>query len=150
MPLVQENLQWQVLEILDGFGLRISSLEAMKIREDYKILVLKEESDSSHGNQTCDKFVAIYEKSKKCERLATLRSAKHLTKGVVDQHGLVQTTKEETWTNEFAAWNLDPRNRMPFPDWCKKIDPVPVGGQMFAKEECLPEQLKIHALLPSF
>ena len=60
------------------------------------------------------------------------------------------TTKAETWTNSFVACNLDPRNRLSFPDWCKKIDSVLVGGQMFTKEERLPEEHKMYALLPSF
>ena len=84
MPFVQDNPQWWVLEILDGFGPHVSSLEAMKIREDHKILVLKEEGDSSHVNQAYDKFVALHDKSKKRECLSTLSSAKCITKRVVD------------------------------------------------------------------
>ena len=78
----------------------------MKVREDHKILVLKEERDSSHVNQAYDKFVALHDKSKRRECLSTLRNEKCITKGVVDQHGLVRTglicvatTKAETWTN---------------------------------------------------
>ena len=103
MHFVHDNQQWWVLEILDGFGPHVSSLEAMKVREDHKILVLKEEGDSSHVNQAYDKCVALHDKSKRRKCLSTLRGAKYITKGVVDQYDLVHTglicvatTKAET------------------------------------------------------
>ena len=129
MPIIVKNPQWWALEILDGFGPHVSSLEAMEIREKNKILCLKEEGDSSHVNQAYDKFVACHDKKLKRELLCTLRNSPAINKGVLDQYGLLHTglicvreTTPATWTNSFQACNLDPRTRLSFPLWCKKIE----------------------------
>jgi len=67
---VANNPQWYMLEIFDGFGVHLSSYNAMKKRLDSKILSLKEEGDSSHVNQAYDKFVAKGDKAAKRESLA--------------------------------------------------------------------------------
>jgi hypothetical protein len=88
MPIVIDNPQWWMLEIFDGFGPHLSSLAAMEIRHDNKILAMKEEGDSSHVNQAYDKFVAKSDKAHKRESLGMLRNAKNVCKGVIDQYGL--------------------------------------------------------------
>jgi hypothetical protein len=59
MSHIRNNPQW-VIEVFDGFGPHTTlSYYAMKQhRYDNKILLLKEEGDSSHVNQTYNKFVA--------------------------------------------------------------------------------------------
>jgi hypothetical protein len=106
--IVEGNPDWWMLEVFDGFGAHLLSLKAMVARFDNKILALKEEGDSSHVNQAYDKYVAKEDKVSKTESLAMLRSAKHISKGVVDQWGLVhvglyavRATKPETWTTSF-------------------------------------------------
>jgi hypothetical protein len=48
MPYIKENPGWWVLKVVNGFGSHIHVFHALKIRQDAKILVLKEEGDSSH------------------------------------------------------------------------------------------------------
>jgi hypothetical protein len=141
MPFIDDNPQWWVLEVFDGFGLHTSGFRALQIRSDRKIRSLKEEADSSHANQACDKFVAKSDKATEVRTLSYLRSAKQLNKGVVDQWGLVhiglaavRETKPETWTASFQACNMDPRNQLSFADWCTKISPALMAGQKFKKE----------------
>ena len=72
MPFVWDNPQWWVLEVLNGFGPHTSSHYAMEEQSKAKILMLKEEGDSSHVNQGYNKFVAKWDKMKKHEGLAML------------------------------------------------------------------------------
>jgi hypothetical protein len=51
-----------MMEIVDGFGSHVSSLEASQQRWDAKILLIKEEGDSSQVNQVYDKLVAKEDK----------------------------------------------------------------------------------------
>jgi hypothetical protein len=153
MPIVIDNPQWWMLEIFDGFGPHLSSLAAMEIRHDNKILAMKEEGDSSHVNQAYDKFVAKSDKAHKRESLGMLRNAKNVCKGVIDQYGLlhaslytIRATTKETWTRSFQACNLDPLARLSFPEWCKKIGSFLQTGQTFKCETALDK----YSLLPSF
>jgi hypothetical protein len=54
MPVISDRSDWWVLKIIDGFGAHTSSAKAMEIYADRKILLLKEEGDSSHVNQSYD------------------------------------------------------------------------------------------------
>jgi hypothetical protein len=47
-----------MLEIFDGFGSHLASLDALEHRLQNKILSLKEEAHSSHLNQAFYKWVA--------------------------------------------------------------------------------------------
>ena len=133
---VAANPQWWMLEIFDGFGAHLLSFTAMQQRLDNKILSLKEEGDSSHVNQGYDKFVAKSDKIAKGVGLAMLRGQKLVTKGVVDQWGMVlvgmmavRAATRETWTRSYHACNLDPRTRVPFLDLRKKIEHFLQSGQ---------------------
>ena len=125
MPVVRDNPQWWELAVFDGFGSHLTGLRAMKVRDENKILSLKEEGDSSHVNQAYDRFVARSDKAVEAESLTFLRRAKSLNKGVVDQWGLVhvglaclqETNKMKyIWTNSFRACNMDPRTQLSFPE----------------------------------
>jgi hypothetical protein len=149
---VAANPQWFMLEIFDGFGAHLASLPAMEQRFQSKILSLKEEGDSSHVNQAYDKFVAKSDKRSKDEGIAMLRGTMSATKGVVDQWGMVHVglyavrdTKRDIWTRSFDACNLDPRTRVSFSMWAKKIECFLQAGQSF-KAEAVDKYL----LLPSF
>jgi hypothetical protein len=54
-----------MMEIFDGFGSHLASLEALDYCFQNKILSLKEEADSSHFNQSYDKWVAKQTKGNK-------------------------------------------------------------------------------------
>ena len=127
-----------MLELLDGFGPHASSLEAVKLRYNSKILHVKEEGDSSHANQACDECVAKNEKFNNRECFSVLRGATEVTKGVADQCGLVhlcfhslRALKPEVWTNLFHAHNLCPRTRVDFSKWIKRIEPTLQAGMEF-------------------
>jgi hypothetical protein len=124
----------------------------MEMRLENKILSLKEEADSSHVNQAYDKYVAKGDKSAKSECLALLRNRK-ISRGVVDQwrmlhvglYAVRDTDPGCCWTTSFGACcNLDPRSRLPFPLWCKKIEGFLQGGESFK-----PESFDIYLLLPT-
>jgi hypothetical protein len=54
MPVISSMPEWWCLKIIDGFGPHTSSEKAMQIYAEHKILLLKEEGDSSHVNQSYD------------------------------------------------------------------------------------------------
>jgi hypothetical protein len=123
----------------------------MQERFDNGILSLKEEGDSSHVNQACDKFVAKSDKAFKAESLSMLRSSSYSC-GVLSQWSLVHVglyairgTKRDTWTRSFDACNLDPRTRVSFGDWTKRIECFLQAGESFKAEA-----VDTYLLLPSF
>ncbi|KAJ1447819.1 hypothetical protein M885DRAFT_175856 [Pelagophyceae sp. CCMP2097] len=128
MPVICDNPDWWVPLIVDGFGPHVSSVDAMKLFFNAKIMLIKEEADSSHVNHTYDQLVAKREKAGCREVLETLRRTRGVTKGVVDQWGLVhvglavvRARPASAWAELFAKVNLDPLTRVGFPDWCIKI-----------------------------
>jgi hypothetical protein len=151
---VKANPDWWMVEIFDGFGAHLSSLKAMQERYDNKISSVKEEGDSSHVNQAYDKLVAKSDKRAGNESLGMLRSATFLNRGVVDQWGLIHVglyaireTKRDTWTRSFEACNLHPVTRMPFGDWCAKIEQYLQVGESFESEAV---EVDKYTLLPSW
>ena len=59
MPVICDNPDWWVVKIIDGFGPHMSSVEAMKIYAKHKVLLVKEEGDTSHVCQAYDQNVAF-------------------------------------------------------------------------------------------
>jgi hypothetical protein len=118
------------------------------------VLSLKEEGDSSHVNQAYDKFVAKHDKSSANSSLSVLRRTTTVNKGIIDQWGLIhvglqciRSTQPATWTSSFDACNLDPRTRVPFVEWCKKIQSFLHAGETFKVEKVEDD---LFLLLPSF
>ena len=64
LSFIQNNPQWNCVEIFDGFGVHLSNYEALKMRSDAKIISIKEECDSSSINQAYDKHVVKSDKRK--------------------------------------------------------------------------------------
>ena len=89
MPVVRDMPDWWVCKIIDGFGPHVSSEEAMQVYYAHKILLLKEEGDSSHVNQSYDQKVAKDDKSNMRSSLAYLRTTSTVTKNVVDGWQLI-------------------------------------------------------------
>ena len=58
MPVIQDNLNWCMIEIFDGFVVHLCNLEALKIHYDANILYIKVEVDTSHVKKTCNILVA--------------------------------------------------------------------------------------------
>ena len=84
MPVISGRPEWWVLKIIDGYGAHTSSEAAMQTYADRKILLLKEEGDSSHVNQSYDQKVAKDDKKSMRQSLAYLRQSNKLTKGTID------------------------------------------------------------------
>ena len=84
MPVICENPNWWVCKIIDGFGPHVSSEAAMQIYYDHKIVLLKEEGDSSHVNQAYDQEVAKSDKRSMRAALGFLRSANKVNKVTID------------------------------------------------------------------
>ena len=76
-----------MLEIVDGFGM--ASDAALKLRFDAKISCIKEEAEKSSYNQAYDQFVAKSGELHQEEATNILKNAPEITKGVVDQYGLL-------------------------------------------------------------
>ena len=54
MPIVKQNPQWWMVTILNGLGAHLNNIYANDKRAENKILILKEEGDSSQVNQAYD------------------------------------------------------------------------------------------------
>jgi hypothetical protein len=141
MPIICDRPDWWVLKIIDGFGPHTSSLRAMEIYSESKILLLKEEGDTSHVCQAYDQMVAKDDKRSMRACLAYLRASSKITKGVVDGWGLihvglaaVRELEPDSWVKSFKRVNLNPHHRVSFADWCVHIESFLVGGQSFKKK----------------
>ena len=89
MPVIKDHPEWWVLEILDGFGPHFSCPKALAIYWAHKIMQAKEEGDTSHVCQLYDQQPAKEDKVVLRCGTSMLRQAASVTKGVVDQWGLV-------------------------------------------------------------
>ena len=58
MPVIKEHPDWWVILSLDGFGSHVNVNAAHEIFHNHRIMVIKEEGDTSHVNQAYDQFVA--------------------------------------------------------------------------------------------
>jgi hypothetical protein len=150
---IADNPEWWCLKIIDGFGPHTSSPVAMKIYADAKILLLKEEADSSHVNQSYDQEVARNDKRVGRACLELVRRNKTIGGGIVDQWGLVHVglacvreCTPEIWQTSFRRVNLDPKTRLSFAAWCEKIGHYLQGGDLFKPMD----SDDTYALLPAF
>ena len=127
MPLVRDNPQWMILELLDGFGSHERVLEAHELRAKFLVLSAKEESNTSHANQGYDQFVAKEDKRKAAEILYTQRMLTRFVNnkgGRLDQYDLVYTTitlvnntTPQMWMSSYDRVNLNPLTRVSFNVW---------------------------------
>ena len=139
VPYICDHPDWWVIASLDGFGSHCNVHEAQQIFYDRKILIIKEEADTSHVNQAYDQSVAKNDK-------AGMRANLDLICGVVgvrmDQWYLISIAMEalkkvqpQSWIDSFTKVNLHPKKRMSFDKWIKKIDSKLVTGEQFFKKE---------------
>ena len=63
---------WWIFEIVDGFGAHTASYKAMKMRYNAKIIMGKEEGDTSHFYQAYDQQVAKSNKRSSHEAITVL------------------------------------------------------------------------------
>ncbi len=73
LPIVEDNPQWWMVEIVDGFGAHLNNLKALTQRAGAKIVLIKEEADSSSINQAYDKHTAKSHKRQQRKSLSFMR-----------------------------------------------------------------------------
>jgi hypothetical protein len=150
---VSDNEDWWAIMIVDGFVAHCISPEVMQLYYDNKIIIIKEEADSSHVNQSYDQLVALSDKSHLREALDIVQSGDVFKNTVMTGWDLivvglhaVRQCKMDTWISSFKKVNLHPDYRIGFGDWCQKIEAFLQPGQSFK----LQNMTDIYALLPSF
>ena len=117
-------------------------------------MLLKEEGDSSHVNQSYDQEVAKADKRSMRAALGFLRSSGKITKSVIDGWQLVHVglaccreLESHVWVNSLKKVNLHPHHRVDFSEWCKRISHFLQGGEGSFKAEAVRDE---YALLPAF
>ncbi|KAI2498520.1 hypothetical protein MHU86_15980 [Fragilaria crotonensis] len=147
MPHICEHPDWWVVVSLDGFGSHVNVHEAQQAFYDKKIMILKEEGDTSHLNQAYDQSVAKNDKAGMRMYLDLIRP--HI--GVrLDQWFLIgvaiealKKIKASAWIESFKKVNLHPVHRVPFDVWLKKIDSTLSGGEFFASRTSLFDAMPV-------
>ena len=141
MPVVCDRRDWWVIKVIDGFGPHCSSARAMEIYYEQKILLVKEEGDTSHACQAYDQKVAKDDKRSMRDSLAYLREANKMTKGVIDGWALIHVAlaavrelAADSWVYSFNKVNLRPSSRVPFEDWIKRIEHYVQASSIFKPE----------------
>ena len=101
--------EWWIFEIVDGFGAHTASYKAMEMRYNAKIIMGKEEGDTSHFCQAYDQQVAKSDKRSSHEAITVLKNMSFQYTGkIMDQYGLVQAClyairacTKNTWIQSF-------------------------------------------------
>jgi hypothetical protein len=147
------NPNWWGMKVVDGFGPHTTSLEAMQVYHDEKIMLIKEEGDTSQVNQVYDQDKAKEQKMNMRGAVVHLRHATNATKGVLDGWHLVlvalhavRLSSPEVWVASAKKVNLHPDFRVSFADWCERIASFLQGGQNFKSELAVDK----YALLPTW
>ena len=125
----------------------------MEIYAKHKIMLIKEEGDTSQVCQAYDQKVAKDDKTTMRQCLAFLRKSTEIANGYLDGWDLihvgmaaVRELKSDSWVSSFGRVNLRPSTRVSFPAWCKRIESFLEGGASFEDEK----ELDVYSLLPAF
>ena len=112
MPYICDHPNWWVVVSLDGFGSHVNVHKAQEAFFTRKILILKEEGDTSHLNQAYDQSVAKNDKAGMRANLDMLRP--HIGTQL-DQWYLItiaidalKRVKATAWIESFTKVNLHP------------------------------------------
>ena len=137
---------------VDGFVVHTTDVYSNAKLREKKMLVGKEEGDSSDVNQAYDRDAALSGKGGLREYLGFLRNATSVSRGIVDQWGLVHVMVQsildctaQIWETSYIKTNLHIKARVSFEMWLKRIQPHLQAGATF-KFETLQEK---YWLLPS-
>ena len=142
LDIIKDMPQWWALKIIDGFGAHTSSERAMEIYAEQKILLLKEDADTSHACQMYDQKVAIDDKRSMRQSLAYLRQSNKMIKGTIDGWSLIHVAlaavrelSPDSWIYSADKVNLKPSTRVTFDKWCERISHYLQGGEFSFKPE---------------
>ena len=137
MPVIKEHPNWWCMFSLDGFGSHVNVNEAHKIFEAYKIMVVKEEGDTSQVNQAYDQLTAKEDKRLlNCNLIQVKKTLKdhmsqwHLIKIAANAQMKIKTS---VWKNSFIRVNMHPKFRMEFNAWIHKLEEKGImeSGKLF-------------------
>jgi hypothetical protein len=136
---VVDNDDWWAVLIVDGFAAHCINPNVMQQYRDAKIIVVKEEADSSHVNQSYDQWVAVSDKRYMREALALFNQASSsavMTGWDLIFVGLhaIRHCDPNCWIDSFKKVNLHPDFRVDFGAWCKRIEQFLQPGQSFKVE----------------
>ncbi|KAL9190571.1 hypothetical protein ACHAXT_000277 [Thalassiosira profunda] len=123
---IRDHPDFWVVFSLDGFGSHLDSA-ALEVFAEHKILVIKEEGDTSHVSQAYDAFVAKEDKRFSRELMDTYRAG---GRNMISQWELIILVNsalnlvEETdaWRQSFIRVNMCPSKCVPFRQWVQKIE----------------------------
>ena len=122
---------------LDGFGSHLDPPSLVEFVK-YKIMVLKEEGDTSQVSQAYDQKVAKDDKRWSRE---LLDGYKFHVKNTITQWELIlvvntalnKVCKGDAWKESFVKVNLCPSQRLPFKVWVKNIEEYVSAADCFFK-----------------
>ena len=142
VKVVVDMPNWWVLKIIDGFGAHTSSERAMEVYSAAKILLLKEDAETSHACQMYDQKVATDDKKSMRQSLAYLRQSNKLVKSTIDGWQLIHVAlaavrelDADSWIYSANKVNLKPSTRISFDEWCVRISHYLQGGEHSFKPE---------------
>ena len=130
--------KWVVFS-LDGFGSHLDP-ESLQVFNEYKILVIKEEGDTSQVSQAYDQIVA--KQDKRWVR-QFLDAVKLVRRDVISQWTLIAIVNaginevekdNDAWRKSFIRVNMCPSKRVPFEEWVKKHELIVKAADRFFKE----------------
>ena len=123
--IVKQYPHWWVLLSLDGFTSHIHTKGMQDIFVQHKILIFKEEGDSSHIIQPYDQQVARRDKievRKICDQMRPVFgktfSQWHLIAIAIEAQNKVP---KEVWVQSFIRVNMHPKFRVSFKDWLDQL-----------------------------
>jgi hypothetical protein len=137
MPVIRDHPDWWVAVSCDGFGSHVNVHAAHEIFSVNKIMVVKEEGDTSHVNQAYDQSVAKQDMTLMRQNLERVRRSLGFC---IDQYYLIaiaidaqKKVPKRSWVESFVKVNMHPKHRVPFYEWIKILDNrgLLVSGEKF-------------------
>ena len=134
MPHVRDHPNWWCVITFDGYATHLLP-DQLKVFSDHKIMVAKEEGDTSQVCQSYDQYVA---KADKREFRALLDAVRPHVHRVLSQWDVIivmcralQKVNGQQWVKSFIKVNQHPDHRVSFQEWAAKIDDKLVGDKFF-------------------
>jgi len=139
MPVIVDHPEWWVCVSMDGFGSHVNVESAHECFAEHKILVIKEEGDTSQVNQAYDQFVAKDDKRIIRDYLHNFRRVVKMDQWHVIRCAMAAQAQVTavSWINSFKRVNMHPKHRVSFNDWMKKLADRGIlseGGNKFYEE----------------
>lgn len=121
---IRDHPDWWVVFSLDGYGSHLDS-EALQAFSEHKILVIKEEGDTSQVCQAYDQEVAKEDKRITRELLEGYKfNVAHMINQweliIIINEALNKVEKGDAWRNSFIRVNMCPSKRVRFTVWIEK------------------------------